>query len=225
MSVYASKRPVEQTHTHKYIPDTRTVLCTVLHIFYWNIQYARKTKAEEARFLLHKEKGAQTGVGASCHPLHSQPLCSMGLPRFTLHFFYSLLCCSSLEMNGCTYTFTVELWPAKKTHNKLKMPNMKALWVVSAFLLRHLRLKRLPRASEGSKGLDKALRWRWGWWRFIISMMEREQKHQLRDERHATWTRESLLGKEVPRDVNYGDGWFWIEDTTGFFAQQQQINK
>lgn len=44
----------------------------------------------------------------------------------------------------------------KKTHNKLKTPNMKALWVVSAFLLRHLRLKRLPRASEGSKGLDKA---------------------------------------------------------------------
>lgn len=113
----------------------------------------------------------------------------------------------------------------KKTHNKLKTPNMKALWVVSAFLLRHLRLKRLPRASEGSKGLDKALRWRWGWWRFIISMMERERKHQLRDEKRATWTRESLLGKEVPRDVNYGDGWFWVEDTTGFFAQQQQINK
>lgn len=189
MWVYAGKRPVEQSHTHEYIPDTRTVLCTVLHIFYWNIQYAGKTKAEEAGFLSHKEKGAQTGVGASCHPLHPQPLCSMGLPRFTLHFFYSLLCCSSLEMNGCICTFTMAC--KKKPHNKLKTPNMKALWVVSAFLLCHLRLKRLPRASEGSKGLDKALRWRWGCWRFIISMMERERKRQLKDEKRDTRTRES----------------------------------
>lgn len=68
--------------------------------------------------------------------------------------------CFSLAMDGRTYTFSVELWPAKKTHNKLKTPNMKALRVVSASLLRHLRLKRLPRASEGSKGLDEALRWR-----------------------------------------------------------------
>lgn len=48
----------------------------------------------------------------------------------------------------------------KKKKHKLKTPNMKALRVVSASLLRHLRLKRLPKASEGSKGLDEALRWR-----------------------------------------------------------------
>lgn len=221
MSVYASMRPVEQSHTHnKYIPDTHTVLCTVLHIFHWNIQYAGKTKAEEAGFLSHKEKGTQTGVGASCHPLHLQPLCSMGLPRFTLHFFYSLLRCSSLEWM-CVLTHSLWSYGLWKTHNKLKTTHMKALWVVSAFLLRHLRLKRLPRASDGSKGLDKTLRWRWGWWRFIISMMERERKQQLREERSDTWTRESLLGKEVPRDVNYGDGWFWVRATTGFWAQQQ----
>lgn len=114
MSVYASMRPVEQSHTHnKYIPDTHTVLCTVLHIFHWNIQYAGKTKAEEAGFLSHKEKGTQTGVGAS-------------LPSFasTTSLFYGpaeiysplLLFSPSLffaRMNVCTYTFTVELWPAK----------------------------------------------------------------------------------------------------------------
>lgn len=152
------------------------------------------------------------------------------LPSFasTTSLFYGpaeiysplLLFSPSLEWMG---VLTHSLWSYGlwKTHNKLKTTHMKALWVVSAFLLRHLRLKRLPRASDGSKGLDKTLRWRWGWWRFIISMMERERKQQLREERSDTWTRESLLGKEVPRDVNYGDGWFWVRATTGFWAQQQ----
>lgn len=150
----------EQPHRHKYIPHARTALCTAPRIFHWNIQYAGKTKGEEASFLQHKEKGAQTGVGASCHLLHPQPLCSMGLPRFTLHFFFFAV--FHWQWMG---VLTHSVWSyglQKKPHNKLKTPNMKALRVVSASLLRHLRLKRLPRASEGSKGLDEALRWRWG---------------------------------------------------------------
>lgn len=124
------------------------------------------------------------------------------------------------RMNGCTYTFTVELWPAKNPQQTQDASHESSLSGFS-FPAPPPQTKKTTRASEGSKGLDKALRWRWGWWRFIISMMERERKQQLRDERSDTWTRESLLGKEVPRDVNYGDGWFWVRATTEFCAQQQ----
>lgn len=113
MSVYASMRPVEQSHTHnKYIPDTHAAVYCAAHI---PLEYSicRKDKSRRGRLSFAQREGdtdRRRGVlpsFASAASLFYGPAeIYSPLLLFSPSLFFA-------RMNGCTYTFTVELWPVK----------------------------------------------------------------------------------------------------------------
>lgn len=111
MSVYASKRPVEQSHTHIINTFQTHARCCVLCCTYstgiFNMQERQKQKRQA--FFCTKRRGHRQAQGRLAI------LCIRSL--FVLRACRDLLSTSFIlsfaRMNGCTYTFTVELWPAK----------------------------------------------------------------------------------------------------------------